>query len=426
MEREEIIIQRGETKDVNDIIDFGNFVFSMAHRPHNFADLVPKCYASGQNHADWHYLVRENEQIQALLMSMPQTASADHVYPKVSFQRYGIGTVSVHHRARSKGYMRLLMHQAIADMYDAGAAYSFLGGQRQRYRYYGYEHAGTKLNASMSLRNITMTWPSLRDQETPKDIVLVDCPEEGPIFEQVYALYLKHTSLNVRPKEQFTLITRSFNRHLKLLLRDETVLAYVIAAEDWSTVDEFVKADSTLPWEWAIYYLYQLAGISQASFSLAQVESGDQHDLQKALLYGAENFSLSTGGMYLILDFAKTIAMLLSDKASRMPLAPGFLTLTVEDCPEPTKSEQTVTIEVTSDRLIIESGQEEILNVPLTFKHAEVETTAEAEVSMTYFDCIADLFSFRGHISGNLQRLLPAEIASWFPLNPTVLPVDNA
>lgn len=426
MKKEEIIIQEGESKDVNEIIDFGNFVFSMAHRPHNFADLLPKCYGPGQDHADWHYLVREEGQIQAMLMSMPQQVSAEHCYPGVNFLRYGIGTVSVHHRARSKGYMRQLMHRAIADMQDAGAAYSFLGGQRQRYRYYGYEHAGTKLNASLSLRNMTMTWPSLRDLDLPEDLRLIDCPDEGPILDQVYDLYLKNTSLNVRPKDKFTLITKTFGRKLRVLLREDELLAYVVASSDFSTIDEFVKTDGSLPWEWALYYFYQLAGITQANFSLVQVQAGDKYDFHKALLYASENFSLSTGGMYLILDFAKTIAMLLADKASRAPLAAAKLTLTVEDCLTATRAEQKVHIEVTADRLIVASEREEVLNVALPLPAITSATPEEAELSMSYFDCVAELFSFRGYVSANLDHLLPAAQASWFPLNPTVLPSDNA
>lgn len=426
MKKEEIIIQRGEAQDVNEIIDFANFVFSMAHRPHDFADLLPKCYGPGQNHADWHYLLREEEQIQAMLMSMPQVVSAEHRYPGVEFLRYGIGTVSVHHRARGKGYMRQLMHQAIADMQEAGAAYSFLGGQRQRYRYYGYEHAGTKLNASLNVRNMTMTWPSLRDLDLPGDLRLIDCPDEGPILDQVYELYLKNTSLNVRPKHEFKLITKTFGRRLTVLLRDDDLLAYVVASSDFSNIDEFVKADSSLPWEWALYYFYQLAAITQANFSLVQVEAGDKHEFQKALLYASENFSLSTGGMYLILDFAKTIAMLLADKASRRALAVGKLTLTIEDCPSPTKTEQQLHIEVTADRLIVANEREEVLNIALPLPATTSVTVEEAELSMSYFDCIADLFSFRGYISANLEQLLPAAQASWFPLNPTVLTSDNA
>lgn len=298
MDREEIIIQRGESSDVNDIIDFGNFVFSMAHRPHSFDSLLPKCYGEGQNHADWHYLVKDNKRIQAMLMSMPQVVSMQHVYPGVVFQRNGIGTVSVHHRARSKGYMRELMNEALQDMWDDGVAYSFLGGQRQRYRYFGYDHAGTVLNASLSLRNMTMTWPSLRDLQVPDDMSLIDCPVSGPILDQVYNLYLKTHALNVRPKEDFALICRTFGRQAKVLLRGgDEVLAYIVGTEDLSHVDEIVKADAALPWEWLLFYLINLANVQLITFSLPQAIVGEALDLQRALLFAAENYSIVSGGM---------------------------------------------------------------------------------------------------------------------------------
>jgi predicted N-acetyltransferase YhbS len=54
----------------------------------------------------------------------------------------GIGVVGTHPQRRGQGIMGHLLHQAVEHMQDQGMALSVLGGDRQRYGWFGWENAG--------------------------------------------------------------------------------------------------------------------------------------------------------------------------------------------------------------------------------------------------------------------------------------------
>lgn len=66
----------------------------------------------------------------------------------------GIGGVSTSPEARGKGYMSLIMKDALHKMRDRGLCLSVLWGDRQRYRHFGYETCGLKYELTLSKRSI--------------------------------------------------------------------------------------------------------------------------------------------------------------------------------------------------------------------------------------------------------------------------------
>ena len=233
-------IQVGKSEEKDEIVDFANLVFSMASRPHDFETLIPKLYGRAVNRSDEHYLIRGEAGIEALVLSMEQTVDLGHVYPGLRFRRDGIGTVAVHHRARSKGLMRRLMARSIEAMQDAGVAYSFLGGQRQRYRYYGYEQAGTMMVFDLSVRNLEMTYPELRDLDILDSLRLVRLADEPERLDAAYELYLAQTVLNVRPKQDYVLNGSSFGHDTWLLTDEGGILALMNLSEGQDQLDELL------------------------------------------------------------------------------------------------------------------------------------------------------------------------------------------
>ncbi len=422
MEEKMLPVLRGRREEKDEIIDFANFVFSMAHRPHDFASLIPKLYGDETDSSEDHYIIRENGNIQAMLLSMPQTVRMDHIYPGLSFKRYGIGTVSVHHRARSKGHMRRLMHRAINDMAKDGAAYSFLGGQRQRYRYYGYEQAGLVLRFSLGLRNLTMTWPELKGREVPENFTLVDLPSDGPITDQAYQLYLEQTALNAISKEELAVSGRSFyHKYLVMLKDDEKVAALINISSDHASVGEIYLDTNELEPNVFFYDLLKLCGRDQMNFSLKAADGKALLEVEDVLWKAAESTSPGSGGMMLVLDFVKTIAMHLADKATRSRLAPGKLDLKISGCPVPESGEQYVRIHISEDRLQVGDKKEMRydLALPLVAGNKLVPDDADSTpiLEISYLDCLQTLFSYRGLVQGTIVGTLPAAQASWFPLN---------
>ncbi|MCX7705817.1 MAG: GNAT family N-acetyltransferase, partial [bacterium] len=65
----------------------------------------------------------------------------------------GIGSVSTHPDFRNKGYMKILMDFCIEEMKKRNYSFSILGGDRQRYNFWGYETCGTNAVITITQRS---------------------------------------------------------------------------------------------------------------------------------------------------------------------------------------------------------------------------------------------------------------------------------
>ena len=91
--------------------------------------------------APCHLLVTEKDRIKALIGSFPMKLRVG----ENRLNLRGIGTVSVHPGCRGKGYMKLLLKQLVEEAEADGTDLVYLGGQRQRYGYFGFGQAATQL-----------------------------------------------------------------------------------------------------------------------------------------------------------------------------------------------------------------------------------------------------------------------------------------
>lgn len=126
--------RRAREEEAADILDFINYIFSQAHRPHDFRRFNPPMYGSDYPFWKEHYVAVEDGRIKATL-----SITEKHIERGGEVFTYGhVGQVSVHPYARGEGHMKRLMNMADDDMVNAGFDFSELGGLRQRYGYFGY------------------------------------------------------------------------------------------------------------------------------------------------------------------------------------------------------------------------------------------------------------------------------------------------
>lgn len=126
--------RRAREEEAADILDFINYVFSQAYKPHDFKKYNPAMYDSDYPFWKEHYVAVENGRIRATLsITKKETECAG---TKFTFGH--VGQVSVHPYARGEGHMKRLMQLADDDMRNAGFDFAELGGLRQRYGYFGY------------------------------------------------------------------------------------------------------------------------------------------------------------------------------------------------------------------------------------------------------------------------------------------------
>jgi len=172
--------RKGRPEDAEAIIDFINLVFSHDHQPHDFPQLLPKLYKKENFHPEYHYLAVEDGRIKASIGSYPNTM----VLAGEKLKCRDLGAVSVHPYARRAGHMRHLMGMLLADMEAEGTDISWLGGQRQRYGYWGYEAAGCNSNFHINPTNMRHVFPGRSTVWTLKELKADD-----PVLAEAEALH---------------------------------------------------------------------------------------------------------------------------------------------------------------------------------------------------------------------------------------------
>ena len=212
----------GTPADRDDIIDFGNYVFSQTNIPHDFKKLLPKAYADGvEGIEQWHFLAKQNGKIRGMIACKPLTM---HVLDKTL--HYGsVGTVSVHPYSRGEGHMKVLMSLMIADSRAKNYDMLFLGGQRQRYNYFGFEQAGLGVKCLLNATNVRH---ALKNVDA-SGVTFSELTEERP--EEVdYACRLSQTQLlhGERPRGEFLAIMHSWKSNCRLIRVDGRMAGYMM------------------------------------------------------------------------------------------------------------------------------------------------------------------------------------------------------
>ena len=136
-------------KDFENAMDFANLVFSV-HGPIDFPTLLPKLYKPTDAQMGCNYAIKRNGKIRAMIGLYPIELNMGGILLKGG----GIGAVAVHPNDRGQGHMKRLMQHHLDAMRERGYHFSWLAGQRQRYRYFGYEMSGRVCSFHISKDNI--------------------------------------------------------------------------------------------------------------------------------------------------------------------------------------------------------------------------------------------------------------------------------
>ena len=299
---------KGTLEDRADIIDFGNYVFGYDHEPHDYPTLVPRLYADGQHTEENHYLIKEDGKIKALVCAFPMKWMAGEIELKLSF----IGTVSVHPYARGRGYMKRLMAEAINDMRKEGCHFTALGGQRQRYRYYGYELGGTGWEFNFNHSNLRHSFGEV--------IPLEVRPLEEQDAAKGYPVYQKRAVRGVRSAEEFFLMLHNWNSKPYGLYKGDVFVGYAVI--NGKSIQELVlETENDV-----------LAAIKGLMLSLAMEKAElmvPDYEQERILRLAdvCEEYVICPNESYLIFDYVTVIRAYLQIKAGYRILPDGEICL---------------------------------------------------------------------------------------------------
>ena len=317
-----ITYRKARPEDRAKYIDFINMVFSMTWIPHNFKTLLPKVYADGRETDDMQNIaVDEAGNIRALIAVLPGTM---HVGGQVLRTGY-VGTVSVHPFARGEGHMKALMRMAIDGAKADGVDLMLLGGQRQRYEYFGFTPGGVETRYEIRQANVRH---ALKDVDTSG---LTFAPLEDAAEGLVDAAFALHESQPVRmdrPRPDFVCILQSYGQKPFAVLRNGEFAGYLAASAELDEFSEIVLCDPSL-------YPAVVKGwmTAQNTARLRVAAAAYDVELNRAIAAFAEEERLGNAEQLRVLNWPRVLRALLPLSGAVRPLQDGALSLWIDGQP---------------------------------------------------------------------------------------------
>ncbi len=308
-----IIQLRGE--DFEEAMDFLNLVFS-AHAPHDFARLLPLLYRPTDQHMSHNYAIRQGGRLRAIVGLFPLRWQVGQKVLRVA----GIGGVSTHPNCRGAGLMQCLMQHCVRQMQAEGYPLSWLGGQRQRYGYFGYEKCGVSLSFSLNKSNLKHCFSG-----EPRLGFAPLGPQEGERLARARALHDAQAAHALRSPEDFHFHCLSWNhRPFVALDQGDRMAGYLVASGKGDYIAELVAESDEAAVEIARSWVAQKdQGIT---LDLSPVASG----LARRLGQFCEGVSVRSSGNWQVFTWAEVVDDLLKLRRSSGPLAEGTVVVGIQ------------------------------------------------------------------------------------------------
>jgi predicted N-acetyltransferase YhbS len=317
---------KADSGDYDELVDLGNYVFSAAKTPHDFPLLLPKLYKREYFMEGCHYLAREDGRIKAIVGSYPLVMNIlGEALPGC-----GIGMVSVHPYARSRGYMRTLMEMALEDMRRNRVVFSCLGGQRQRYEYFGYTPAGIEVEFLCRRANIRHTLGGL-PASGPEggELSLRELGGgDGEFLDRIFALHQAKAARIERPRGKLFDILSSWNCRVYAVLQAGSFFGYLVCDPAGERISEINVADpSRLPE--LIGAFLKLRGSDRDRDQVKVTVQPQEREKLDAFSRFAEDYTLSSAYSFRIFDYSRFLPPLLRLKARNETLPEGSAVLRI-------------------------------------------------------------------------------------------------
>ena len=311
---EEIV--RLTAADFEDGMDFLNLVFG-AYGPQNFETLLPAIYQPTEEWMSCNWAVRKDDKIRAIVGLFP----IQWRIGETTFKVAGIGGVSTHPKSRGAGYMKRLMSRCLDEMRDDGYHLSYLGGQRQRYQYYGYERCGVSNSFTLSKSNLRHCFaddPDIRFDPLKE--------EDAERLAKAHQLHDARPLHCLRSPENFHNHLRNWHRRPHAALdREDRMVGYLVASEKGDQIDELVGDDDAISMRMLRAWAADRADW-EVSISVPPVHTSLAHLLGQC----CESTSLRAAGNWLIFAWVELIDTLLKMRLLSGPLLEGRVVVDIQ------------------------------------------------------------------------------------------------
>lgn len=320
--------RKAKPEESEQCIELANYVFSTAHRPHDFETLLPKVYAPGMECGPLHRAaIRDDGRLRAELAVLPELLNVCGQTLRAGF----IGTVCVHPKERGAGHMKRLMHDTLEEL-KGTCDLAVLDGQRQRYAYFGFTQGSLETIYDLNAANIRHHKKTL-SLNRYRFLPVADADDS---FLREFAAYAEKKNQErlmyaERPGDQILSILSSFQgRPVAVLEKENDQIHGYLLLSPGNEVTELSLRDETQAAAVLGSYLRQ-QGLSTLKVHLPL----HQQDACASLSSLAEEEQLTHPGgrMFRIFSFHKVMSAFLTLKSEISSIVPGRLELWIDGEP---------------------------------------------------------------------------------------------
>ncbi len=307
-------ISRLQAADFAEALDVLNLAFGKAP-PRDFAAILPALYQREEEAMSWNFALRESGRIRAIVGMFPLACR----WGGASLRVAGIGGVSCHPHARGRGYMQQLMAHCVAVAPGEGFDLSWLGGQRQRYGYFGYEKCGVYYRLTLSQTNVRHAFGA-----TDFGIDFIPLARQDRTHLQgALGLHDAQPFGGLRARHRFYDLLLSWgHRPYVVRARDGRMIGYLVAQADRTGVTELLAVNEGEP-------ELDIAAAWVQRYGNTSFELPPWSRLLPKLARLSEGVSASSSGNWQIFDWAATLDALLKTRAALGPLVDGAVVVEI-------------------------------------------------------------------------------------------------
>lgn len=372
----EIFKGLGTKNDEKELISTLDEVF-FSEEDTRFLTLLPKLYKEQYNPAENNVILKEDGVIKAAIGCYPINVTAAGRKLRIM----GIGNVAVTKDCRRKGYMIELMNMALEKMIAEGYDYSLLGGQRQRYEYFGYVPAGSGINFTINKGNIR----HVRSGNTETDFTAELLKEnDADAIAKIKALYDKMPFRAERKEDEMYDILCSWGCLPYVVYCGGEFKGYFVMKQGYTAEIKAVNTEDLLD---IILCIIETSGNESVSFTVPVYDTETCGFMAKRCC----GMAVCHVEQLNIFNYAKFIEAFLTIKAERINLCSGTLNVLVHGY-----------------------AKDEKLAITVDGKTVTVaETDADPDVELDNLEAVA---FFAGNYA--VKRIsLPAFAQNWFPVD---------
>ena len=297
------------------LIDLGQRAFGMhVGGSGSFPSLVGVAYGPGIDSRQDHILIADGKKPIGMVLTYPRTYTLPEALGGKDVLTLGVGTVSTDPDYRGQGVMSSFMKASLERAKEEGAAYLFLGGQRQRYETFGFANASPSPHYEFNKRNF-------RGIQSLKPSQIVRVPHDEVLdyedLPKLYECFKTYQRITARPTLQnFAQSVRMWEYDILVLHDEEDTIQGYVRYKKGQTTSQIEEL--CLPSTMLIPLLSALCDQNEKQ-TLSVTPSSDQLTLQLELAKYCENSSLEHQSKNSFIKLEQSIQLALAQYPFALP-----------------------------------------------------------------------------------------------------------